>query len=675
MVDYDRGLYNLINEGDIIVTQKGYAIPDSVTKIKPYVFRDCQSLTEITIHNSVTEIGTYAFEDCQSLTEITIPNSVTEIRSSAFEGCNSLTEITIPNSVTEIRNGAFYGCNSLTEITIPDSVTKIGKGAFNDYTSLFKVNYKGIEINHFQEKYNLLKQCPEDEGISETTQIEALAILTNLHAPVDINLYKYLLKQEHAHSGALLDPEFINREVLNFKVKGALNIDNAFSTSTLEELKSEFQYAHNGMYPKIIEAYALISDQLHIKPKQLVDTFELKNIKALLKTETSQVGAILADTFLDNNEIPLYAKSPFKEEVSKLLVKECTGKQSNKAAFHNAAQWILHHPNVNEDVVKDVSDMAKKLNISPQTTVYEIKEQLGKREALKEVNKIEEYYEGDFSFDKCKYDVKFTISQNAKHKAYIMKPDDARMVMLGYYTHCCQHLDGAGQDAMMHGLINPNAGFWVVENNKGEIIAQAEIWENKKGELVFDNIEFADDRDVNDIKPILNEWLQESEYDTVIMGCGYNAMNVNNFEEAPIQIPWVTAEELYIIGEGDYDSEKEANEAINNGFSYGDNNNGYTDADEHCVYLKKNGEISKALAVEINESLKNIDPIEKLNYYADEDSNITFEKAQKATKMSRKEALETLGFSDTKEKRTVSEVLSSFNKSKENNSFQPKTIR
>ena len=103
----------------------------SVTSIGNYAFRNCSSLTEVTIPNSVTSIGGSAFEGCSSLTEVTIPNSVTSIGNDAFRNCSSLTEVTIGNSVTSISYSAFEGCSSLTEVTIPNSVTSIGGRAFN----------------------------------------------------------------------------------------------------------------------------------------------------------------------------------------------------------------------------------------------------------------------------------------------------------------------------------------------------------------------------------------------------------------------------------------------------------------------------------------------------------------------------------------------------------------
>lgn len=63
-----------------------------------------------------TSIGDYAFRDCTSLTNITIPEGVTNIGQSAFHGCSSLTSIEMPASVTSIETQAFRDSTSLTDI-------------------------------------------------------------------------------------------------------------------------------------------------------------------------------------------------------------------------------------------------------------------------------------------------------------------------------------------------------------------------------------------------------------------------------------------------------------------------------------------------------------------------------------------------------------------------------
>ncbi len=140
-------------QGDLI-------IPDWVTRIPDYIFKNCTNLTSITIPNSVTSIGVGAFYSCSSLTSITIPDGVTSIGVGAFYGCSNLIEtidgvqyvdtwvidcdtsvttVTIREGTKGIADEAFYVCKSLTSVTIPDSVTSIGDEAFRDCSSLTSV--------------------------------------------------------------------------------------------------------------------------------------------------------------------------------------------------------------------------------------------------------------------------------------------------------------------------------------------------------------------------------------------------------------------------------------------------------------------------------------------------------------------------------------------------------
>ncbi len=114
-------------------------IPDSVTTIGDWAFCGCNNLTSVTIPDSVTTIGDGAFYSCHSLTSVTIPDGVTTIGNDTFYVCNNLTSVTIPDSVTTIENDAFYGCHSLTSVTIPNSVKTIGNQAFSSCYALKSV--------------------------------------------------------------------------------------------------------------------------------------------------------------------------------------------------------------------------------------------------------------------------------------------------------------------------------------------------------------------------------------------------------------------------------------------------------------------------------------------------------------------------------------------------------
>ncbi|GEM_PF-5354613 len=156
-----KGFY--IVDGELLKyngTDSYVTIPDSVTIIGNWAFRDCTSLEKVTIPDSVTSIGDCAFKNRTSLKKVTIPNSVTSIGGDAFKGCTSLKEVTIPDSVTSIGGYAFDNTEWLknypndfviingilikykgtkTNVVIPDSVTSIGDCAFEYCTSLEKV--------------------------------------------------------------------------------------------------------------------------------------------------------------------------------------------------------------------------------------------------------------------------------------------------------------------------------------------------------------------------------------------------------------------------------------------------------------------------------------------------------------------------------------------------------
>ncbi len=152
----------------------GVTIPDGVTKIKEYTFEICSGLASVSIGSGVAAISENAFSDCSSLDSIhvspsnavyasqdgvllnkeltelirvpvkrsgvyAIPGSVTRVEKNAFEGCADLTGVTIPDSVTSIGRYAFFGCSGLTDVTIPDGITVITDYMFCNCSSLTSI--------------------------------------------------------------------------------------------------------------------------------------------------------------------------------------------------------------------------------------------------------------------------------------------------------------------------------------------------------------------------------------------------------------------------------------------------------------------------------------------------------------------------------------------------------
>ena len=110
-------------------------------------FKDCISLSEITIPDTVIAIGNSAFEGCEALETITLPSSLEIIDSFAFERCSSLKSISIPDSVKEIGYQSFYFCSSLEYVKMPKHLKTIGVSAFEECTKIKNIDLpNGIEV-------------------------------------------------------------------------------------------------------------------------------------------------------------------------------------------------------------------------------------------------------------------------------------------------------------------------------------------------------------------------------------------------------------------------------------------------------------------------------------------------------------------------------------------------
>ena len=136
-------------------------IPESVTKIKPYLFTNCQSILTITMSDNLSTIDSYCFKGCTLLSTIAFNDKLGIICEGAFQECPSITSIIIPDEVLTISQFAFAYCTSLKNVTIGGEVKVIEKYAFigSGLTSVqfpvqskWKVNYSpnaltGMEID------------------------------------------------------------------------------------------------------------------------------------------------------------------------------------------------------------------------------------------------------------------------------------------------------------------------------------------------------------------------------------------------------------------------------------------------------------------------------------------------------------------------------------------------
>lgn len=149
-----------------------------VTSIGEGAFRQCKSLTSITIPEGVKSIEEDAFSSCDSLVTVHIPTSVTIIGEEAFSWCPTLKSIELPYNLTTIGEGAFIGCNSLESITIPKSVRNIGEEAFRQCTSL-----KSIRVEEGNFVYDSRDNC---NAIIKTSSNALIAGCQNTIIPYNV---------------------------------------------------------------------------------------------------------------------------------------------------------------------------------------------------------------------------------------------------------------------------------------------------------------------------------------------------------------------------------------------------------------------------------------------------------------------------------------------------------
>ncbi len=104
-----------------------------------YSYTPNKEIKEVTIPDTVTYMSAYCFRNCKKLEKVQLGNSLTEIANEAFYHCSSLKSIEIPSGVKNIKNDAFADCVKLSSVTLSDTVENIGNGAFGN-TAVKSIN-------------------------------------------------------------------------------------------------------------------------------------------------------------------------------------------------------------------------------------------------------------------------------------------------------------------------------------------------------------------------------------------------------------------------------------------------------------------------------------------------------------------------------------------------------
>lgn len=136
---FNKQMTRLISAASLM--GQAYSVPEGVTEILPYAFRNNGQLQLLILPSTVTELPEGVFYGCTGLKSVTFGNRLRQIGPFAFYGCSALEQLELPSGLTDIADYAF-GNSGLAEITIPASVAVLGHGAF-DHSRVTKITFTG----------------------------------------------------------------------------------------------------------------------------------------------------------------------------------------------------------------------------------------------------------------------------------------------------------------------------------------------------------------------------------------------------------------------------------------------------------------------------------------------------------------------------------------------------
>lgn len=139
--------------GDELLTD--LIIPEGISTINGYAFRNYTKLKTVSLPSSVISIGTMAFYNCKGLTSVTFAEGLETIGDSAFELCKKLENITLPASLKTIGSEVFRDCSVITSIIIPKNVTWIGRYCFAGCSNITTITleFRGGYVNGVNYKW------------------------------------------------------------------------------------------------------------------------------------------------------------------------------------------------------------------------------------------------------------------------------------------------------------------------------------------------------------------------------------------------------------------------------------------------------------------------------------------------------------------------------------------
>lgn len=136
---------------------KSIDFPANMTYLGSYAFYNT-GLTYADVSDSIYYIGLYCFAECKNLQNVDLSKSLLKVNNHTFENCVKLESIEIPDNVFAVNDYAFNGCTSLADVEINSNTYLIGNYAFANCPNILNVTIPETTIyplNAFEESDKL----------------------------------------------------------------------------------------------------------------------------------------------------------------------------------------------------------------------------------------------------------------------------------------------------------------------------------------------------------------------------------------------------------------------------------------------------------------------------------------------------------------------------------------
>ncbi|MBQ9306930.1 MAG: leucine-rich repeat protein, partial [Clostridia bacterium] len=142
--------------------------PASLVSIGNYSFAS-SGLSMLNLPGLMTSIGNYAFQNCIGLRNIYL-NGLSSVPQSAFDGCSGLVSVVLNDELTSIGSASFANCINLTSLYVPLGVETFQTNSFSNCPKLTLYCYSGSKAHLFAEANKIpFKLLDEHEHIYEST--------------------------------------------------------------------------------------------------------------------------------------------------------------------------------------------------------------------------------------------------------------------------------------------------------------------------------------------------------------------------------------------------------------------------------------------------------------------------------------------------------------------------